>query len=118
MSDVYYSPGKYNLETVGEIEWEDEPYQFDLTVVWRRKDDGQLLYASDSGCSCPTPFEDHGIGDLTEATAHEISEILINRARVKSDNVKWVNGDWDFSEVDDISDEHAMKISELMGRLV
>lgn len=65
MSDVYYSPGKYGLTTIGEIDWSDGCYQFDLTVVWKREADGRFLYADNSGCSCPSPFEDMGIDELT-----------------------------------------------------
>jgi hypothetical protein len=31
-------------------------FEFDEIRVWQ-KTDGDLLYAIDSGCSCPTPFE-------------------------------------------------------------
>jgi hypothetical protein len=56
--NVYYSPESYGLEVVGDIEWTGESYQFDMTVVWKDKD-GKYYVASDSGCSCPSPFEDY-----------------------------------------------------------
>jgi hypothetical protein len=56
MSGVYYSPADFGLEIVAEID-NDEPYEFDMVVVWRDVD-GRLWGAHDSGCSCPTPFED------------------------------------------------------------
>ena len=31
-------------------------YEFDEIRVWQ-KENGELLYAIDSGCSCPSPFE-------------------------------------------------------------
>jgi hypothetical protein len=41
---------------IAEVEWEDQPYQFNLTRVYRH-DSGALFYAEDTGCSCPIPFE-------------------------------------------------------------
>lgn len=112
MSNIYYSPSQFGLEMVGEVEWSDEPYQFDLTVVWRRKADGQLFYADDEGCSCPSPFEDYkGVEDLTEASMFEISGHLIDTAKYRARRYSYD------PENADVSDEHAMKISQLMGRL-
>lgn len=62
---MYYDPAKFGLEPVGEIEWSSGSYESALTVVWKRISDGRLVYAEDSGCSCPSPFEDTGIEDLT-----------------------------------------------------
>jgi hypothetical protein len=62
---MYYDPEKFGLETVGEIDWSSGCYEFDLTVVWKRTSDGGFVYAEDRGCSCPSPFEDTGIDDLT-----------------------------------------------------
>lgn len=61
----YSTPEAYGLATVGEVEWGDGCYSFDLTVVWRDTTTGALYYADDSGCSCPTPFQDTGRDDLT-----------------------------------------------------
>jgi hypothetical protein len=63
--NVYHDPASFGLETIGEIEWSDGSYQFDLTVVWRRTD-GVFVYAEDAGCSCPSPFEDTTPADLIE----------------------------------------------------
>lgn len=65
MNDFYYSPEAFGLETVGQIQWGEPCYDFDLTVVWKRKSDGALVYGEDSGCSCPSPFESQGVDDLT-----------------------------------------------------
>lgn len=55
--NIYYNPEKFGLIEVAEISWSDESYQFDLTVVWRQKNTGKWFVESDSGCSCPSPFE-------------------------------------------------------------
>lgn len=69
--NVYYDPAKFGLTTIGEIDWSSGSYEFDLTVVFKREADGVFLYADDFGCSCPSPFEDAGIEDLTVCTLEE-----------------------------------------------
>lgn len=63
--NVYYDPAKFGLTTIGEIDWSSGSYEFDLTVVWKREADNKFVYAEHCGCSCPAPFEDIGIEDLT-----------------------------------------------------
>jgi len=46
-----------------EHERDGEPYQFDLVGVARRSTDGKLFWSTDSGCSCPSPWENHIDGD-------------------------------------------------------
>jgi hypothetical protein len=58
-SSVYYAPEAYGLTTVAAMDWDHEPYQFNLTVVFADAE-GRLWFGSDSGCSCPTPFENVG----------------------------------------------------------
>lgn len=66
--DPYHQPGMFDLTTVGEIDWDNECYQFNMTVVWAGKD-GTVYWADDSGCSCPSPFEDiNSLDDLSKGT--------------------------------------------------
>lgn len=53
--NFYGSPEKHGLEIVGEVD-AGGGYDFEKFVVWT--DGRRLYYATDSGCSCPTPFED------------------------------------------------------------
>jgi hypothetical protein len=53
----YYTPEKFGLKVLGEIDWNDEPYQFDMTTVWVKEGTAQFYWADDAGCSCPIPFE-------------------------------------------------------------
>lgn len=55
--DVYSSPERYGLRMIGSIEWDDEPYSFDMTALWVHHESGTIYAGSDSGCSCPSPFE-------------------------------------------------------------
>jgi hypothetical protein len=62
--NIYYDPEKFGLTIVGEYDI-GGGYEFDKTVLFFRGADGVYLYGQDSGCSCPSPFESKGIGDLT-----------------------------------------------------
>jgi hypothetical protein len=59
MSGIYYDPEQYGLTTVGEISFDDGSWQFDMGVVWWHPERHVFFYAEDSGCSCPSPFEDY-----------------------------------------------------------
>lgn len=63
-ANIYYHPEKYDLEIIGEIDMADS-YEFDKFVVWKSKTNGQLYVGHDSGCSCPSPFEDMEFKNLT-----------------------------------------------------
>jgi len=54
----YNKPELYGFETLDEIDIDQESYQFNIIAVLRRKSDGTLWWAHDSGRSCPNPFED------------------------------------------------------------
>lgn len=69
MKNVYYNPEEFGLETVGEFEIEASFYSFDIFAVWRDPKSGKFYTATDSGCSCPTPFEDYD--SIESLTAHE-----------------------------------------------
>jgi hypothetical protein len=63
-NNIRYNPEEHGLTFIGEVELSEPCYSFDLLAVWRDKD-GYYL-ATDSGCSCPTPFENYnGKADLT-----------------------------------------------------
>jgi hypothetical protein len=64
VSNIYYEPEKFGLTILKSHDIAGS-YQFDMIVVWRT-DDGRFLVGQDSGCSCPSPFEDTGVRDLKE----------------------------------------------------
>ena len=89
---VYYSPEDFDLTTIGEISWDDEPYAFDLTVVWKDKD-GNLYWASDSGCSCPSPFEDFTSKDQLETgNLQDFIDYINRRFEHRFPAVQKING--------------------------
>jgi hypothetical protein len=63
MDNVYYDPAAFNLEVVGSFEFAEPDYSFDMCVVWKNER-GQFFVGTDSGCSCPCPFEDQTLDDL------------------------------------------------------
>lgn len=63
-ANPYYDPEACGLKMVDSFELRDESYEFDLVAVWK-DEHNQLYWAMDSGCSCPTPFENfHSIESL------------------------------------------------------
>lgn len=87
MNDVYYNPESFGLSVVGEVQWDEPCYDFDLTVVWT---DGSLFYwADDSGCSCPSPFEDFVSLDhagILRGSFHDMAEALNTRLAKTDDS--------------------------------
>lgn len=64
MFDTY--PG---YTQVAQVDRSDGDYQFDIVRVWRKNGDRNALYfESDSGCSCPCPFEDNTVEGLERFT--------------------------------------------------
>lgn len=49
---------------VSTIETRQASYEFSLVGVWRDPATGLFWYSSDSGCSCPSPWENHN--DLSD----------------------------------------------------
>lgn len=65
-NNIYYNPQNVGVRPVAEVEAYEDDYSFDLFIVIQDKD-GKVYVAHDSGCSCPTPFEDHDFPqDFTE----------------------------------------------------
>lgn len=67
--NLYTDPHKFGLTPIQEIDWSDGCYVFNITAIYQNPHTGKLYYAEDSGCSCPTPFENQGLTDLTEITS-------------------------------------------------
>lgn len=58
MSNIYYNPEEWDLIPFAELELTEPDYSFDILMVWKHIKTGVLYWESDSGCSCPSPFED------------------------------------------------------------
>lgn len=80
--DVYYAPNKHGLISIGEVEWAYESHSFDLTAVWYHEETGQFYWGNDSGCSCPSPFQDiTDKSELNSGSAFQVAEALHDRLK-------------------------------------
>lgn len=62
---MWYGMDRFDgLTPVAEIELAEPDYSFDVLGVWKDTD-GAYYLSTDSGCSCPTPWENHTKDDLT-----------------------------------------------------
>lgn len=62
--NVYYDSLKYGLVIFGELQDNSLSWEFSTAVVWEDPEKHELYCAFDTGCSCPTPFENHTRDDL------------------------------------------------------
>jgi hypothetical protein len=81
----YYSPQLCGLDIFESIDTADS-YEFDMFVIWRKLDDNTLWWDTDSGCSCPSPFDngDHGhsLKPITPDTLYNFDEALKNHSGI------------------------------------
>ena len=64
-----------HLTFIEDIDLDEEAYSYDILRLFVRKGDGVVLYATDSGCSCPSPFEDTPVSDLKETTLARVEDV-------------------------------------------
>lgn len=86
----YYSPEKCGLEIFESIDTA-ESYEFNMFVIWKKIDDNTLWFDTDSGCSCPSPFDnaDHGhdLKPITKKTLHGFNEALKNHYQITQEDI-------------------------------
>lgn len=103
---AYSSPSAYGVEVVAAANVGGS-YEFDMFVVLRategRKNDagellfrkGQLFYATDSGCSCPIPFD--GV-EWTPVTKKEVRKAFGDWANDQSSDYEGNSHDGELAE--------------------
>ena len=79
-ANVSYNPEKCGLELLATLSEPNLSYEFNDCHLWRDIESGRLFFASDSGCSCPTPFE----GYRTLSSLTYIPDALVLAAEVKA----------------------------------
>lgn len=74
----YYSPKKCGLQIIDALEDPAASYDFSTVVAFRKSRTKRVFIVHDSGCSCPTPFEDvHSLADMSEIrTVKEAREFI------------------------------------------
>lgn len=87
-----YGYGEFKgLTYVGSLDLEDEPWQFYIVGVWKDAEGGYYL-ATDSGCSCPSPWEYTTKEDLTgpltrDQAVEEIESLAKDAPRFTQDEL-------------------------------
>ncbi len=83
----YYHPEKCGLEIFDYIDT-GESYEFDMLVIWEKLDDNTLWYDTDSGCSCPTPFDEDRceLRPITKDTLYNFDQALKNHYNIKQED--------------------------------
>ncbi len=92
--NVYYHPEKHNLKQIAHVDF-GEQWQFDMHTVWQHDQTKKLYYAHDSGCSCPTPFEDFTdiseLEPITKDNLRQFEESMLNLKESKSEILSFLN---------------------------
>jgi hypothetical protein len=74
----YYSPEKCGLKLVGSLEDPNADYSFSTVVLFKKNEDDSFWIVADSGCSCPSPFEDiTSLSDMQRVHTWEEAEKFI-----------------------------------------
>ncbi len=106
MSTVYYDPECFGLKVLYEIEYSSGLWEFDTRVIWLHES-GKILTAVDSGCSCPTPFEEYeSIEELDEFDEKTIITEIFDKLSDEYSTYSADSASRDRFRVRDISKEH------------
>lgn len=102
----YYSPDKCGLNIIYQINTGGS-YEYDMLIVWEKLDDNTIWWDSDSGCSCPSPFDDHGhdLKEITSDTYYNFKLALENHRDIKKEDI--IECD---SKIKSFSREHKLNI--------
>lgn len=71
--NVYYNPDKCGLANIGTLDEDDLSYEYNTLIVVKHLESGRLFWTQDSGCSCPTPFEDERFTSPDDTSLEEIT---------------------------------------------
>jgi hypothetical protein len=71
--NVYYDPKECGLEQVATLDEDGLSYEYNTLLVVRDVATGRVFYAQDSGCSCPTPFEDYHFRGSDDTNLDEVT---------------------------------------------
>ena len=82
----YYSSEQFGLKIIAEIDTA-ETHEYDMFVVWLKIDDGSVWYATDSGCSCPIPFDKADLQIITEHSYPNFERALESHYNIKKADV-------------------------------
>jgi hypothetical protein len=72
-ANPYYNPELCGLTQVATLNQPDLDYQYNMMIVVMHVATGRLFFAQDSGCSCPTPFEEFRFDGPDDTDMEEIT---------------------------------------------
>lgn len=61
--------------TLAEIYDPNACYSFDTFWIFKHDESGRIFYGSDSGCSCPSPFENEHFNSPDDTSFQEVTKI-------------------------------------------
>ena len=73
-NNVYYSPDKSGLSNIVTLDEPGRSYDYRTLIVVQDNKTGRVFYAEDSGCSCPTPFEDYIFISADDTNMDEVTQ--------------------------------------------
>ncbi len=72
--NIYYDPAKFELEIIHSLDEDNLCYEYNTFLVFLHTPSGRVFYASDSGCSCPTPFEEYNFKGPDDNNLNEVKK--------------------------------------------
>lgn len=88
-TNIYYSPEKFGLKIIAAVNTADS-YEFNIFLVLVDKK-GKVYYSTDSGCSCPTPFEDltkDQLKTVNENNYEAFKKALVNHNEISKQDIE------------------------------
>lgn len=70
--DTNDKPNEVGLVKLGELDEADLFYEYNTLLVVKHEPTGRIFYATNSGCSCPTPFGDYHFSEPDNTNLEEI----------------------------------------------
>ena len=100
----YYDPESLGLEKIS-FEEPGLSYEFNTLCFWSTGD-GRVFSAFDSGCSCPTPFEDYEAE--TQAECVQLLERVGSKEQAEQIFASWNNGGRDGGKLPQCEQDEAV----------
>lgn len=110
----------YNYENQRTFDITSRPYEYDKVMVIEHE--GDYYLGTDSGCSCPTPFENYsGLEDMTgPLTLEQAVEELTSLVTTREDKLKSIEAEgetWELSYIEDYPEKRDFEafLAEVRG---
>lgn len=70
MRNIYYHPEECGFSVFYTLD-QNADCGFDIFLILKKNDTEELFYATDSGCSCPSPFDDTDVSNFVPIRTDE-----------------------------------------------